>query len=230
MMPIFLVRSSGYCESTGLPFRQVSGQLLKRRGGPGISPPPGISSLPAVMCERLVGLRHLVGVFSLLHRRSAVVGRVEQLGGKLGRHALFRSASRGSNDPTHAERRATVGAYFDGDLIGRATDPSRLDLDGGLAIVDRGLEQLEGFLSRALFHHVHGVIHDPFCDALLASAHHHVDELGYQPAPMLGIREDFASRGSRAAHIRPSSPSAASRRTSTGSASVRPRPPYPASL
>src|SRR5262245_52608436 len=112
MMPMFLVRSSGYCESTGLPFRQVSGQLLKRRGGPGISPPSGISSLPAVMCERLVGLRHFVGVFSLLHRRPAVVGRVEQLGSQLGRHALFRSASCGPDDPSHAERRATVRTYL----------------------------------------------------------------------------------------------------------------------
>src|SRR5262245_20232492 len=128
MMPMFLVRSSGYCESTGLPFRQVSGQLLKRRGGPGISPPPGILSLPAVMCERLVGLRHLVGVFSLLHRRPAVVGRIEELGGELGRHALFRSATRGANDPAHAERRATVGTHFDGNLVRRAANPSRLDL------------------------------------------------------------------------------------------------------
>src|SRR5262245_37438861 len=230
MMPMFLVRSSGYCESTGLPFRQVSGQLLKRRGGPGMSPPPGIWSLPAVMCERLVGLRHLVGVFSLLHRRPAVVRRVEQLGGQLGRHALFRSATRGAYDPAHAERGTTVGTHFDGNLIRRAANPSRLDLDGRLAIVDRGFEQLDRFLSRALFHHVHGVIHDPFGDALLASVHHHVDELRYQPAAMLGVRENFASRGSRAAHIRPSSPSAASRRTWSGSASVRPRPPYPASL
>src|SRR5262245_51360914 len=230
MMPMFLVRSSGYCESTGLPFRQVSGQLLKRRGGPGMSPPPGISSLPAVMCERLVGLRHLVGVFSLLHRRPAVVRRVEQLGGQLGRHALFRSATRGAYDPALAERGTTVGAHFDGNLIGRAANPLHLYPNTRLAIFDLTFQQLDRFLPRALFHHVHAVIHDPFGDALLASVHHHVDEFRDQPAPMLGVRENFASGGSCAAHVRPSSPLAASRRTSSGSAFVPRRPPYPATL
>src|SRR5262245_66412131 len=117
MMPMFLVRSNGYCESTGLPFRQVSGQLLRRRGGPGISPPPEISSLPAVMCERLVGLRHLVGIFSLLHCRPAIVRRVEQLVGKLGRHALFRAATRGTYDPAHARRREASGTYCVGNVL-----------------------------------------------------------------------------------------------------------------
>ena len=36
------------------------------------------NSLPAVVRERLVGVRHLVGIFALLDRSAAVVGRIEQ--------------------------------------------------------------------------------------------------------------------------------------------------------
>src|SRR5213593_4437865 len=228
MMPMFLVRSSGYCDSTALPLPLPS-RVVKRRVGRGVSPPPGISSLPAVMRERLVGLRHLVRVFSLLHSGAAVVRRVQQLPRQLRRHALLRPPPRRPDQPAHAEGGASVRPHLDRNLVRGTADPPRLDLDGRLAVVHRGLEELERLLLGAVLHGGHGVVHDPLGDTLLAAVHHHVDELRHQPTPMLGIRQDLAPRRSRSPHLRRYSPSAAWRRTWTGSASGPPRRRCPAS-
>ena len=88
------------------------------------------------MRERLVGLRHLVRVFSLLHRRAAVVGRVEQLGRQLVGHRSLGRAAGGADHPAHGQRRPPLRAHLDRHLVGRAADPARLDLDGRLDVVD----------------------------------------------------------------------------------------------
>src|SRR5450755_847859 len=54
--------------------------------------------LPAVMRERLVGVRHLVGVFSFLDRVSLVGRGVEQLAGQLLLHRSTVGAVAGGRD------------------------------------------------------------------------------------------------------------------------------------
>src|SRR6266849_7239993 len=102
MMPMFRVFSSGYCGSTTLPFRLL-GATQAKRGVEASAPLFESRWLPAVVRERLVCLRHLVSVFSLLHGRAAVVGGVEELAGQPLRHALLRAPTRGSDEPAHAE-------------------------------------------------------------------------------------------------------------------------------
>src|SRR4051812_37628834 len=79
-----------------------------------ISKKPGIWSsgrlrLPAVVRERLVGFRHAMHVFALLHGAAAQVARVEQLVGQLFLHRLPVAAFAGVADqPADAERQAAV--------------------------------------------------------------------------------------------------------------------------
>src|SRR6266704_821786 len=104
MMPMFRVFSSGYCSSTTLP-SPLLGATQEKRGVEAPAPLFESRSLPAIVRERLVGLRHLVSVFALLDGRPAVVGRVQQLTGEPLRHALLRAAPRGPDQPAHAEGR-----------------------------------------------------------------------------------------------------------------------------
>src|SRR5947208_522926 len=95
------------------------------------------------MRERLVGLRHLVRVLSLLYGGAAVARGVEELAGELLGHAALAPTAGGADDPPHRQRGAPVGTHFDRHLIRRPADPPRLDLDRGLHVVDRGFEHLE---------------------------------------------------------------------------------------
>src|SRR4029450_9356438 len=136
MMPMLRVFSRGYCRSTSAPQLSVA---YMRRGGL-VVPPSVWIPLPAIVSEGLVGLRHLVGVLSLLDRRPAVVGRVQQFGRQLVGHAPLGPSPGRTDDPAHGQRRTPIGAYLDRDLVRRATDPARLHLDRGLDVVDGGLE------------------------------------------------------------------------------------------
>src|SRR2546426_430860 len=119
MMPMFRVLSSEYCRSTSSSAFFLSSYM--RRGGPAAPLFVGFP-LPAIMRERLVGLRHLVGVFPLLHGRAAVVGGVEQLGGELLGHAALGPPARGADHPAHGQRRTAVGPHLDRHLVRRAAD------------------------------------------------------------------------------------------------------------
>src|SRR5919198_315958 len=119
MMPMLRVFSSEYCRSTVLP-RFYRDDLLppasrsvrpapcarwsQAKRGVRLRPPlRWPAALPAIVCERLVGLRHLVRVFALLHGGAPVVGGIEQLRRQLLRHAPFRTPARGADDPPHGE-------------------------------------------------------------------------------------------------------------------------------
>src|SRR5882724_3586039 len=107
MMPMFRVFSSEYCRSTSRPcfLDSVVSARYMRRGGSACGPPLGSAlRLPAIVSERLVGLRHLMRVLALLHGGAAV--------------------ARGVDDPPHRQRRPSIGTHLDRHLVGRAADPS----------------------------------------------------------------------------------------------------------
>src|SRR4051794_18327404 len=108
MIPMFRVRASGTCRATVF---------------------PTLPGLPLEMAERLVGVRHLVCVFSSLDRRAEAVHRIDELLGKLVAHALAAALACRLDEPADAERKAPVAADLDRDLVGRATDAPGLDLD-----------------------------------------------------------------------------------------------------
>src|SRR5574338_979121 len=98
MMPMFRVRSSG----------ELRAMTVSR------------CVLPAVVGERLVRLRHSMGVFALLHALAALVGRVDDLVGQLLPHALAAARARVLLEPAHRQRRRALGAHLDGHLVGGA--------------------------------------------------------------------------------------------------------------
>src|SRR3972149_4558185 len=108
MMPMLRVLSNGYCRSTAFASSFSDG----RRGGSACGPPLRVVSLPAVVRERLVGLRHPVRVFSLLDGGAPVVGRVQELAGQLLRHALLPPAAGGGGEPPHRGRGPALRAYL----------------------------------------------------------------------------------------------------------------------
>src|SRR5678815_1855690 len=143
MMPMLRVFSSGYCVSTvlSLPCPGAASVYTEAKRGVEVSAPLRLfRTLPAIMRERLVGLRHLVSVLSLLHRRPAVVRRVQQLTGELLGHALLRPPPRGPDQPPHRQRHPALRPHLDRYLIGGAADPAGFDLDRRLAVVHRRLE------------------------------------------------------------------------------------------
>src|SRR5215210_681842 len=87
-------------------------------------------SLPFVMRESLVGLRHAVRVLFLLDRIAAIVRRVEQFSCEAVGHSLFAAPARVLHNPANGQRAATLLVNLNRHLIGRTADASRLDLDG----------------------------------------------------------------------------------------------------
>src|SRR5690242_12931415 len=119
MIPMFRVRASGTCRAiVTLTF-------------------PG---LPLEVAEGAVGLGHLVRVLAALDRGAQPVHRVDELGGELLAHALAAALASRLDEPADAERQPAIAPDLDRDLVGRATDAARLDLDDRGGIAQRGLE------------------------------------------------------------------------------------------
>src|SRR5512141_1358430 len=76
-----------------------------------------IGSLPPIVREGLVGLRHAVYVFLLLDGPAAHVGGFAQLVGQLLGHALFRPRTRVADQPPQRQADAPVLRHFDGNLV-----------------------------------------------------------------------------------------------------------------
>src|SRR6185437_1054175 len=165
----------------------------------GLSEWRGPGRLPAVMRKRLVGVSHLVGVLALLHRITAAIESVEQLGRELLLHAVTRAVARRLDDPADGERLAPLRAHFDGNLIGGTADASRTDLDGRLHVLQRLVEGGDRIGLELGLDLVEGAVDDALGDRLLATLHQRVHELGQDDVTELGIRQDFAFVGSATA-------------------------------
>src|SRR5438309_6450687 len=96
---------------------------------------------PAVVGEGLVGLGHLVGVLTALDAGPEAVACVEQLVHEALGHGLLAALPAVADEPAQSEGGAAGGLDLNGDLVGRATDTTALDLDRGLDVVERALER-----------------------------------------------------------------------------------------
>src|SRR5258706_16463290 len=86
------------------------------------------SVLPAVMSESLIGFRHPVGVFLLLYRGAAVVGRFDDLRSQLVDHALLSAFPGVADDPADGQRGPAVGVHFHRHLIVGSANAAGLPL------------------------------------------------------------------------------------------------------
>src|ERR1700733_3474888 len=85
--------------------------------------------LPAVVGEGAVGFSHPVRILALFDRCAPVVRGVEQFCRQTIHHGLVVAVARCGDDPADRQRLPAIGAHFDRDLVGRATDPPRANLD-----------------------------------------------------------------------------------------------------
>src|ERR687894_2488673 len=115
--------------------------VLRIGRGPGWFAPGRPRRSPAVVRERLVRLRHLVGVLAALDRGTEAVRSVEQLVGEPLDHRLLTACPGVRDEPAQAERGRAAGADLDRHLVGRATDAAAADLEGRLHVVERTLQR-----------------------------------------------------------------------------------------
>src|SRR3569623_2104818 len=144
------------------------------------------------MREGLVGLRHAMGVFALLHRGAAIVGGIQELGGETVGHGLLGTAAGGGDDPADRQGLGTVGADFDRHLVGRTADAAGADLEVRLHVGEGFVERLHRIALGLLLDLGHGAVDDGLGGRLLALVHEAVHELGEHDIAILGVRQNFA--------------------------------------
>src|ERR1700712_2265553 len=123
--------------------------------------------LPAVVGEGLVGLRHLVVVFALLHSSAETVARVEQLVHEPLGHGLLAALAGVGDQPAEREGGAATGTHLDPNLGGRATDTAAADLEGRLDVVQRPLQRDDRIRPVLLTGALHRAVHNALGDGLL---------------------------------------------------------------
>src|SRR5260370_41149015 len=126
------------------------------------------SRSPAVMGERLVRLRHLVGVLAPLHAGAEAVARVEQLVHEPLSHRLFPAVPGVGDDPAQRERGAPGGADLHRHLVGSAADAAAADLQRRLDVVQGALEGDHRVVARLLPASLERSVHDVLSERALA--------------------------------------------------------------
>src|SRR5207344_72269 len=101
------------------------------------------ASLPAVVREGLVGLRHPVDVVLLLVGAALLVQGVHELTGKLRGHALLSPLARVLHDPAQRKRAGAPLRHLDGHLVVRTAHPAGADLEHRRHTLHCLLEHLE---------------------------------------------------------------------------------------
>src|SRR6266576_716121 len=81
-----------------------------------------LQSLPAVVREGLVGLRHPIHVVLALVRVPLLLERVEDLAGQLVDHVLFAAVAGERHEPAERERAAAPLRHLDRNLVVRSAD------------------------------------------------------------------------------------------------------------
>src|SRR5207245_8392579 len=83
----------------------------------------------------------------------------------------------GLDDPAHGERRTSIRADLDGDLVGRAADAPGLHFDQGHRVLERRLEHVDARLARRGLGERERTVDDAFGGRALAVSHHVVVEV-----------------------------------------------------
>src|SRR5687768_7448748 len=143
------------------------------------------------MREGLVRLRHLVRVLALLHRAAAVLAGVEDLGGELVHHRLLAPAAAVGDEPADRERGAALGTHLDRHLVVGAADAPALDLEHGLHVVHRRLEDGHRVLAGTALDLLHRTVEDSLGGAALAPLHQGVDEARDERVLVDRVRRGF---------------------------------------
>ncbi|EAQ30599.1 hypothetical protein NAP1_07465 [Erythrobacter sp. NAP1] len=153
-------------------------------------PSPVPQSLPAVVREGAVRVRHAVRVFALLDGVAAVVGGIHQLTRQTGAHGGLGATASRTDQPADRESLGTLGANLDRHLVGRTTDTAAANFDLRLHVVERIVEQLHRIGLGFRLYRFERRVDDTFSNGLLTVEHEVVHELRENLITKLGIGQD----------------------------------------
>src|SRR5271155_3969018 len=151
MIPMFLHRSNGTCLDTAF-------FLSSFRDSCSLTTVPVkifvslffLSSLPPIVRKSFVGLGHAVHVFFLLDSCAAIVGGIEKFVAQLVDHAFFAASTRVDDQPANRQRGTPIGVHFHRHLVVGAAYAAGLHFEQRLDVLDRLLEELQGFVATLL--------------------------------------------------------------------------------
>src|SRR5262245_47006504 len=115
------------------------------------------------MRKRLVGVRHAMRIFLLLHRVTAIVGRVEQLGSQTIRHRFLAPATCKLYDPANRQSAPTFLMNFNRNLVSGSSYATRFNFDRWPNVFDCSLENLQGLLAGLLTNLNEGGVKGALC-------------------------------------------------------------------
>src|SRR3954467_11279193 len=151
-------------------------------------------SLPAVVREGLVGLRHPVHVVLALVRVPLLLECVEDLAGELVDHVLLAAVAGERDDPAQRERAPASLRHLDGYLVVRPAARARLAPEHRGDRLHGLLEHLDRRPSRALADLLERAVDDLLGDGLLAVRPHAVHQLRDELAVVDRVRDYRARR------------------------------------
>src|SRR5690606_38549237 len=130
--------------------------------------------LPAEMTECLVGLCHLMRVFTLLHCSTATLGGVKQFTGQAQIHRFFATLLGCFTQPAHGQCQAAHRAHFNRHLIVCTTDTAAFHFNEGLDVVDGEIENLDGLFASFSLNLFKSAVDNTFGYCFFTSQHNNV--------------------------------------------------------
>src|ERR1051325_9944796 len=149
-------------------------------------------SLPAVMSEGPVRLRHPVSIFLHLEGGPATIRGFDDCSRQLFFHGLCPTVAGRLDQPPHTQREPPLRPDFNWHLIGRSAYAPRSDFDRRPGVLDGALKDAQGVFFGPARHNIEGTIENRFRNAFLSSIHDRIDELGHQFVPVLRVRQHFS--------------------------------------
>ena len=123
------------------------------------------------MCERLVGLGHLVRVFTFLYRCASSVSSIDDLSSKTLFHRLFASQTRIVDDPSQSQRQSSLSGNFHRHLIVRTADTASLQLEQRHYVFQCFFKHFHRLFTGLHFNDIKRVVQDLLCNSSFSINH-----------------------------------------------------------
>src|SRR5262245_26466080 len=150
------------------------------------------TTLPAIVREGLIGLRHPMHVFPLLYRRPRIVRRIQQFSRELLPHTLPAAGTRIFRQPSERQRHSTGWTNFYRHLIRGAADPTGFHLNDRLHIINRCPKYFQRIVPGLLVNDIEGSVTNTLSRTLLPTRHQDIEKLPDELIPVSHIRERVA--------------------------------------
>src|SRR4051794_23491972 len=142
------------------------------------------------MGEGFIRLRHAINVVLALPGAALLLVGIKDLGSETLSHRVLAAGAGELDQPTDRKGAGAAGGNLDRDLVGGATDAAGANLEDRGKSFDRRLQDLDRVFAAALTDDREAVVDEALGKALLAVAHHLVDQLLDEAVAVPGVRLD----------------------------------------